>query len=200
MISDERRKQAIGWIPRTCARCGNTFHGENPAQILCCYESPTPRTSDEEKLLIGVDLSLGDYPAMTVARRLSDGGVEIIACATGDKCVEDVIHQVFAHARRAQAAESKCGLCLPDKPCNHERCPNDTVLAADYNAKVAEIERLGKLVDEWVTIQDKTARKNKELRNLLEKAKVIVLHAHLNGLETKAALWFSDYEKLRGDK
>lgn len=38
--------------------------------------------------------------------------------------------------------KNNCGLCVEGKPCNQERCPNDTVLAADYNALKAECDTI----------------------------------------------------------
>jgi hypothetical protein len=52
----------------------------------------------------------------------------------------------YEEAREQAQREIKCGLCLLNKPCNFEYCPNDTVLAGDFNAMVAlknaEIARL----------------------------------------------------------
>lgn len=67
----------------------------------------------------------------------------------------------------------KCGLCMPEKPCLHEFCPEDTVLSGEYNALLEKLEksnrlleRAMRLVEEHIDGSDETwsiARKRNKL-------------------------------------
>lgn len=50
-----------------------------------------------------------------------------------------------------EAGKRRCGVCLPDKPCNMEGCLNDTVPATNYNALNAKLAVAREALDSIAT-------------------------------------------------
>lgn len=69
--------------------------------------------------------------------------------------------------------------------------------------KVRQLPEYNIPIDEWAISYDKLQRQHKELRSLLERAKVFALYLGDNkswNVVSDAAEWLSDYEKLMGKK
>jgi len=64
---------------------------------------------------------------------------------------------------------NKCGLCTSEKKCGFEMCPNDTVLAGEYNRLRAEnqvlLKRLRGLVDSKIVSGMSAAIRDYAIRN-----------------------------------
>lgn len=79
-------------------------------------------------------------------------------------------HQSFLAGRNR--TKNKCGFCIQGKPCNYDRCPNDTVLAADYNALSERIKKLEVALSRDRGINRRLANRNMDLTALLLRAKI----------------------------
>ena len=90
----------------------------------------------------------------------------------------------FELATQGKAADiSQCGLCLPEKPCNQERCPNDTVLAADYNKLLLRLREVENALEEKCEWQ----------ASMLERGKRFIERAA--PMHTPENIWLSDLAK-----